>query len=667
MIDQNSMAQAHFDDGHDEDPLAELARVVAGTDHQSLRPPSNAARQPVARSQLAKPAAAAPLPAFDLEELLMQELGSAAADSGAPAEPVAKAGLVEAAAKLSLEDQLMAALEIFDQAQTAEDAAPGKENVAAAAPANWQDDAGGGQQDENDFSGDGGFEAEPDGRHHEEAALAEPVQHAIDSIDSLDFSAAFEAEIRQMETSGQAVPVAAPVHVARSLATPVVPKRESVTERELEDHFAAAFANELDIGFSGVNDEARQLQYDNDAYQPQDEWQAQGGEPAERSDAGLLEPARLMKQSSSDPVLGSSDGDFSEDWDQYDALPQPLNAQPSVGARLQRKSNRGFAFAAIALVFAVLLGGSAVGYGYFANGPATGEPVIVKADKGPVKVKPENPGGAEIANQDQVAYDKVAGGSNETDAQEELVSASETPVEIAAVEEATAANQPLPGPEAKVEERLAPGDAGNTASIPALAPRRVKTVAIKPDGTVIPAAAEVPSLEAGVAAQPDANAFLPEQDSARDAAAAALQPSDTDAQTAGVEKPATRSLAGEQPPTESEAAPQALVQAPALSEPVDPPAPKAIKASANAPVANSGGWAVQLASQRSAEDAEATFRNLKRKFPSVLDGKELALQRADVEGKGVFYRVRVQAASKEEAVALCERLKAAGGSCFIGR
>ena len=45
----------------------------------------------------------------------------------------------------------------------------------------------------------------------------------------------------------------------------------------------------------------------------------------------------------------------------------------------------------------------------------------------------------------------------------------------------------------------------------------------------------------------------------------------------------------------------------------------------------------------------------------------MAVQRADIEGKGVFFRVRMQAESKEEAVRLCERLKSAGGSCFVTR
>jgi hypothetical protein len=76
---------------------------------------------------------------------------------------------------------------------------------------------------------------------------------------------------------------------------------------------------------------------------------------------------------------------------------------------------------------------------------------------------------------------------------------------------------------------------------------------------------------------------------------------------------------------------------------------------------------VQLASQRSQSDARQSFRNLQQRYPSVLGGVEPMIVRADLGDRGVFWRVRVGAASRGEAAALCRRLQAAGADCFIGR
>jgi cell division protein FtsN len=42
------------------------------------------------------------------------------------------------------------------------------------------------------------------------------------------------------------------------------------------------------------------------------------------------------------------------------------------------------------------------------------------------------------------------------------------------------------------------------------------------------------------------------------------------------------------------------------------------------------------------------------------------IQQADLGAKGVFYRVRVGSwSARKDAVDLCEKLKAAGGNCFV--
>jgi hypothetical protein len=51
----------------------------------------------------------------------------------------------------------------------------------------------------------------------------------------------------------------------------------------------------------------------------------------------------------------------------------------------------------------------------------------------------------------------------------------------------------------------------------------------------------------------------------------------------------------------------------------------------------------------------------------VLSGHTANIVKAEVAGKGTFYRVRVPAQSRNDAIALCTSYKAAGGNCFVSR
>jgi hypothetical protein len=85
-----------------------------------------------------------------------------------------------------------------------------------------------------------------------------------------------------------------------------------------------------------------------------------------------------------------------------------------------------------------------------------------------------------------------------------------------------------------------------------------------------------------------------------------------------------------------------------------------------APVSATGQYAVQISSQRSEAEAQAAFRALQAKYPSQLGGRQPLIRRADLGSKGTYYRALVGPfANGSDAVALCQSLKAAGGSCLI--
>ena len=76
---------------------------------------------------------------------------------------------------------------------------------------------------------------------------------------------------------------------------------------------------------------------------------------------------------------------------------------------------------------------------------------------------------------------------------------------------------------------------------------------------------------------------------------------------------------------------------------------------------------MQISSQRSYDAAEASYNNLRQRFSSILADRKASIQTADIEGRGRFYQVKVLADSRDDAISLCERLKRAGGSCFVTR
>jgi cell division protein FtsN len=84
--------------------------------------------------------------------------------------------------------------------------------------------------------------------------------------------------------------------------------------------------------------------------------------------------------------------------------------------------------------------------------------------------------------------------------------------------------------------------------------------------------------------------------------------------------------------------------------------------------AAAGSVMVQVSSQRSEADAEASYRSLQSRYPNILGGRASVVRRADLGSKGVYYRSMVGPfSSSEQAVQFCSSLKAAGGQCIIHR
>ncbi|MDF1600018.1 SPOR domain-containing protein [Mesorhizobium sp. YIM 152430] len=327
------------------------------------------------------------------------------------------------------------------------------------------------------------------------------------------------------------------------------------------------------------------------------------------------------------------------------------------------------------------------GLGYFmAGGPAgSGLPVVVRADSEPVRVRPENRGGATVPNQNSQAYQRATGATGVPGGgQEQLITSAEEPMDVrAAVTPSEPMNDfPLVGMEeipmldeaeatnmlasVKSNERLGSVEDIIEEDGIAVAPRRVRTMVVRPDGTLVPRD-EVPA--AATREELEATAI------AATAGQGTAVPLVQDAQPIGTVMPRGEVLADDPVMPDTVGVVPSRPQASAA--PAAQPAPVQVAAAAPAtqtPVAQSasaapavGEWSMQIASQPTAEGAQSAYQDLARRYGSVLEGKGVNIVRADIDGMGTFYRVRIPAATRDEAIRLCESFKSAGGNCFVSR
>lgn len=406
--------------------------------------------------------------------------------------------------------------------------------------------------------------------------------------------------------------------------------------------------------------------------------------------------------------------------------------------------------AAAVMAGALVLGGAGY-YAYSKTGTsvvAAGGPVLIKADPQPVKVAPEVPGGKVVADQDKAVYDKVAGAGDTPANPGQLVTASEEPVDIAAVASdpvdegdnadaqdtpvtakivtpaaaVTPATAPVPTAKGKAEDRVDPAlDPENapaaSADATAVAPKKVRTFVVKPDGSLVErAAAPVPAEPVVAAAEPAPVAqtetpapVVAESKPVTQPVAKSVEPAVEPAKV--VETQDVAATPEPKAPAEEKAAPAIKVvktkkikapkseaetlnadaatgAAPIIdARPADQPvnivgktggkkaaaetqiaaADAAAQPTADQSPAATGAYVIQIASTPSAEAAKATYAALSRKFSGVIGGRGVNIQQAEVAGKGTVFRVRINAGSKQDATALCSQYKSSGGSCFVSK
>jgi hypothetical protein len=303
-----------------------------------------------------------------------------------------------------------------------------------------------------------------------------------------------------------------------------------------------------------------------------------------------------------------------------------------------RKRRGGMITVMVVLALAVVGTGAAFAYRTYLGAPRSGEPPIIKADAGPTKIVPAP------ADAAPKVPDRMAAG----DGAEKIVPREEAPVDVNANSGSRVVFPPVnqngsPPSVASVVPASQPLASAGNGTMPNSEPRKIKTFSVRgdqPDGAATPVTSAPPP-----AAKP--------APAAKTAAA-----------------PAPRS-----PPSAANASANGpLSLTPQPTQPA-PAADTRTRVAATSPVqtapgggGGSGGYLVQVSSQKNEADAQASYRTLQGKFPAVLGSRAPLIKRADLGDKGVYYRAMVGPfGSSDEASQFCGSLKTAGGQCVVQR
>jgi len=301
------------------------------------------------------------------------------------------------------------------------------------------------------------------------------------------------------------------------------------------------------------------------------------------------------------------------------------------------KRRGGMVLVGAVLALAVFGVGGAFAYRSYMGSARTGEPPIIRADAGPTKIVPAPADGT------AKLPDRLAS----ADGTEKIVPREETPVDINARSGPRVVFPPLnqngtPPSTASVAPGAALANSGN-GTLSNSEPRKIRTFSVRGDqadaaATPVTGAPPSPAKSAATARTAGATPHTP--------------PSGANASAANANAPLSLSPQAAQPPAEP-------------STRVANTAPAQIAPSAGG---GSGGYLVQVSSQRNEADAQASYRSLQGKFPSVLGSRAPVIKRADLGDKGVYYRAMVGPfGSPDEASQFCSSLKSAGGQCVVQR
>ena len=309
-----------------------------------------------------------------------------------------------------------------------------------------------------------------------------------------------------------------------------------------------------------------------------------------------------------------------------------LRADPGIapGERNIDPPKRRSIWPSIAVVAAASAFGGVIWYAYHQSPGAgsNGVPPLVKAESGPTKVKPDNPGGQEIPFQDSTVYERLNGNNGQKPVAEKLLPPPEEPATRA---------PPAPPPPAETANAVPPlpPPSQEAQSLPSVPPPAQQATPVPPpvDAGAPTALAPVPGA---IVIQPPP----PPQPKIVQAAPPPPKPAPVEAKKAEPAKSAPTSIA-------------------ALIAEAGPAAAAAPKASSSG-----GSYRLQLSAVRSSDAVAGEWARLKHRYPE-LAGLTNSTSKIDMPGKGTFYSVEAGPLDEAAAKSTCTRLRGQGLGCIV--
>ncbi len=346
------------------------------------------------------------------------------------------------------------------------------------------------------------------------------------------------------------------------------------------------------------------------------------------------------------PLASTGADDFTAADDGFEDWREPDEAYPAQPPYQGETRSRRPLYIMAAIIVAGIAG---IGASFaLKGGQGTHQIATIRPADGPFKVQPETTGGSDAPNQDASILNRTPQAAPVA-----IADGAEQPVDLSRMPDhgprviamnGGAASVPAPPPPGHAQTP-SPQPSAEPLSIASLIePKKVKTISVRPDGTLIQN--DRPPQSTGAAAQPAAG------HPAAPSAAKAATPKST-ARVATTPKPASPAA-----PTDA-----GTVAAAAKAKPAEVAEAEAGAAQSASP---SGSYAAQLAAPDSEQEARDIQSRLIKKYGAQIPGFHPSIRKA-VSGDKTVYRVRSLGLSKEEATALCQKIQGSGGACFVAK
>ena len=339
--------------------------------------------------------------------------------------------------------------------------------------------------------------------------------------------------------------------------------------------------------------------------------------------------------------LGPAAPDLNESAEPIGVFPEASEAEPE-----EARPPRRWAGILLALLAVGAFGGVVwFAYKWGLNSGYRDEVPTLMADARPIKVKPENPGGMVVPNQDKMVLHQTEEGGEQP--VERLLSEPEVPVPLEPAEGMGPEIASVTDTATEAEAEASAGQPATPAAVEAEAPaappeptpaETVETTAAAPEPTQAPAAKPEPEQPAA----PTVAASKPVEATTAPAAGGAASAGAAAGQAAGGASGAASGGAG----GGTTLAQVAGVQVAAIQK---------------------GDYVIQLASVTSSDAASKEWSRLQKTFPSLLGDMALSVQQATVNGT-LYHRVQTGPfPSRATAQDMCAQIKAKNQACIVQR